>query len=86
MATEGNEDHDYATFCNIFGFYHEPILERQPDNMRVLELWPKIAGQLVFPNRNIYAFDVQHPVLRMFLKVSRETLFPSPNPHLDRNQ
>ena len=77
---------DYATFCTVFGFAHEHILDKQPKNARVSELWPKIVGRLIYPNRNIYAFDVHHPILRIFFKFSRETLFPFPSPLLVQNQ
>ena len=75
---------DYTTFCTVFDFSHESIPNKQLDNAR--ELWPKIAGRLVYSNRNICASDSHHPVLRMFFKFSHETLFPSPSPHLVRNQ
>ena len=77
---------DYPTFCIVFCLSPQAFSGKQPNNSRVPELWPKTSGNLVFPKHDIYTSVVYYPLLRMFFKFARETLFLSPSPHLVRNQ
>ncbi|XP_057544582.1 uncharacterized protein LOC130823812 [Amaranthus tricolor] len=82
------ENHSYSLtypqFCKVFNFDEEPAPKEGASAERVYDLYPRISGQLVYPSANLYLADVQHPVLRLFLKFCRACLFAGTGPHLLR--